>query len=85
MHENMEMTEPEEGNPKYNPKYAVRLSISTNDMFPTYHSPDDATSRDAVDNHNGVSKNTKKIEVDSSYGPSDIAVLEKTEIKGDYL
>ena len=36
----MEMKETASNTAKYNPKYEVRLSISTSDMFPTYHSPD---------------------------------------------
>jgi len=36
----MEMNETDSTNPKYNPKYEVRLSMSTNDMFPTYHTPE---------------------------------------------
>ena len=37
----MEMREADCSNTKYNPKYEVRLSITTNEMFPTYHSPED--------------------------------------------
>jgi hypothetical protein len=36
----MEKMETASNTAKYNPKYEVRLSISTSDMFPTSHSPD---------------------------------------------
>ena len=39
-HNDLEMTESSGNSAKYNPKYEVRLSISTSDMFPNYHSPD---------------------------------------------
>eukprot|EP00092_Neocalanus_flemingeri_P030329 GFUD01032924.1.p1 GENE.GFUD01032924.1~~GFUD01032924.1.p1 ORF type:complete len:434 (+),score=123.10 GFUD01032924.1:465-1766(+) len=39
-HNDMEMKETDSNTAKYNPKYEVRLSISTSDMFPNYHSPD---------------------------------------------
>jgi len=40
-HSDMELGSVDESNnTKYNPKYEVRLSVSTNSMFPNYHSPE---------------------------------------------
>ena len=39
-HNDMEVKDTTSNTAKYNPKYEVRLSISTSDMFPNYHSPD---------------------------------------------
>ena len=42
-HNDMEMqprSEPSAAEPGYNPKYSVRLSLSTSSVFPNYHPPD---------------------------------------------
>jgi len=39
-HSDMEMSETDSSNTKYNPKYEVKFSMSTSDMFPNYHSPE---------------------------------------------
>merc|ERR1712059_111166 len=39
-HNDMEMNDGKDELPGYNPKYEVRLSNSTSDMFPNYHSPE---------------------------------------------
>ena len=39
-HSDMEMSETDSSNTKYNPKYEVKFSMSTSAMFPNYHSPD---------------------------------------------
>ena len=48
----MEMREADCSNTKYNPKYEVRLSITTNEMFPTYHSPEDVENTEEEEKKN---------------------------------
>ena len=77
----MEMSEPDYSNTKYNPKYEVRLSMSTNDMFPTYHSPESEDTKD---------QDVKKSENDSTTKPktetsSVLAATVRVVIKGQFL
>ena len=51
-HSDMEMSETDSSNTKYNPKYEVRLSITTNEMFPTYHSPEDVENTEEEEKKN---------------------------------
>ena len=50
--QNQSDMEMREADTKYNPKYEVRLSITTNEMFPTYHSPEDVENTEEEEKKN---------------------------------
>ena len=77
----MEINEADHSNTKYNPKYEVKLSMSTSDMFPTYHSPESEDTKD---------QEVKKSEINSTTKPKTkvspvLAATVRVAIKGHIL
>ena len=81
----MEMSETDHGNPKYNPKYEVRLSMSTNDMFPTYHTPEAVdTTREVEEKKTPSLMDIKPSSAASTKEVKHLVKLPRALIKGDY-